>query len=133
MSEPGFGIVANVLSDRVLRTGARVWLHYVNGDAEKPIVTGVSKGGRVITKYIAFKRLTRFRAAWIPPHMTDRTAMSWPDKSTAQQRAKALAERWDDVRFFSRDGKTLIKNGRPAHPALTAPAPRTPAAPSPAS
>lgn len=61
-----FGLVANLVSDRALRTGAKVWILGWNGDAENAQVRGISKGGRTITKYIRLKRLEKFRAAWIP-------------------------------------------------------------------
>lgn len=106
-----FGIVANVASDRVLRTGAKVWLHRCNGDAECPVVHGISKRGRLVEKYTHFKRLTNYRAAWIPEHLRDRVILTWPDKGTAQAYAAKLQAMWSDVRYFSRDGSTQLRAG----------------------
>lgn len=106
-----FGLVANVASDRVLRTGAKVWIERCNGDAECPVVRGCSKSGRVVEKYTHYKRLTNFRAAWIPEHLRDRVIWQWPDKEQAQQVAEKLSRMWADVRFFSRDGSEMKKDG----------------------
>ena len=106
-----FGIVANVVSDRVLRTGAKVWIARCNDDAECPMVCGLNKFGRIVEKYTHYKRLTNFRAAWIPRHMRGRIVLKWPEKSQAQQLSDTLAMMWHDVRYFSRDGTELKKDG----------------------
>ena len=106
-----FGIVANVLSDRVLRTGARVWLYRCNGDAECPIVSGMSKGGRRVEKYTHYKRLTNFRAAWVPEHLRDRVCLCWATKDEANEAAQRMALMWGNVRYFNRDGTVLVKDG----------------------
>ena len=108
-----YGLVANVISDRVLRTGAKVWIHYCNGDAACPIVAGMSKGGRMVQKYTHYKRLTNFRAAWVPEHMRDRVAWRWETKAEAAELAAKLAEMWAGIRQYSRDGKTLVRDGEP--------------------
>jgi len=108
--ELAFGIVANVISDRVLRTGAKVWIHRWNGDAEHPIVSGCSKSGRVIQKYTDFKRLENYRAAWIPEHMRDRVC-GWETKEEADALASKLGKMWAGIRHFSRDGSTLMRDG----------------------
>jgi hypothetical protein len=105
-----YGIVANVISDRVLRTGAKVWIHYVNGDAANPYVSGVSKGGRLVGKYIPFKRLTNFRSAWVPPNLRERVMRQWENRADAEQIAATLAMMWTGVQFFHRDG-TLLQAG----------------------
>lgn len=46
-----WGIVANVKADRVLRTGAKVWIEYHHGSVECPHVRGLSKSGRMAEKY----------------------------------------------------------------------------------
>jgi hypothetical protein len=106
-----FGVVANVASDRVLRTGAKVWIERCNGDAECPVVRGCSKSGRVVEKYTHYKRLTNFRAAWIPEHLRERVIWQWPEKERAQHVAATLASMWDGVRYFNRDGSEVKKDG----------------------
>lgn len=106
-----YGIIANVLSDHVLRTGAKVWILYCNGDAEHPKVMGLSKSGRKVIKYMPFKRLTKFRSAWVPDHLRDQ--VSSYSKELAAQYAMDLNERWSGVRFFHPDGQ-LLKDGIPA-------------------
>lgn len=108
---PLFGIVANVKSDRVLRTGAKVWIHRCNGDAECPVVSGLNKSGRYLTKYTHYKRLKNFRAAWVPAHMRNRVAWAWPEKERAADLAQKLGEMWAGVRYYSRDGTELREDG----------------------
>lgn len=91
---PMYGIVANVLTDKALRSGAKVWILYCNGDAENPVVRGLSKSGRPIEKYTKYARLYNFRAAWIPPNLRKDVGWSWEKKDEAEQRAAALAEIW---------------------------------------
>ena len=107
-----FGIVANVISDRVLRTGAKVWIMRVNGDAACPLVIGMTKSGRMIEKYTHFKRLTNFRAVWIPEHLRGRIAKFSDDKAEMQRSAEFLGKMWAGVRFFHRDGR-LMQDGIP--------------------
>lgn len=104
-------VVANVASDRVLRTGAKVWVLRCNGDAACPVVNGLSKGGRRVEKYTHFKRLTGFRAAWVPPMLRGRIILMWPDRSQAEAAAAALIAQWSDVRYFNRDGSKEVKKG----------------------
>lgn len=108
-----FGLVANVVSDRALRTGAKVWILGWNGDAENAQVRGLSKGGKVITKYVRLKRLEKFRAAWIPEcRRKDVWAtFQWEDKSHAARLAESM-RKWETVQIFHRDG-TLIREGKP--------------------
>ncbi len=114
-----YGIVANVISDRVLRTGAKVWIIRCNGDASCPLVVGLSKGGRRITKYTHFKRLENFRAKWIPepfrwdpsnPGKSWAVIWEWTDRAVAESSAAMLAEMWAGVRSFDRLGN-LLKDG----------------------
>lgn len=111
MTTDRWGIVANVVSDRVLRTGARVWLLWVNGDAACPRVYGLSKGGRRIEKYTHYKRLHNYRAAWIPPVMQD-VLFQFPDRAAAERCAADLTRMWSGIRFFHRDGR-LLADGEP--------------------
>jgi hypothetical protein len=112
-----YGIVANVLSDKVLRTGAKVWILYCNGDAEHPRVMGLSKSGRTVRKYTAHKRLEKFRAKWIPEHLREEIGWQWEDRAKADELAKALAEMWQGIRFYKRDG-TLLRDGEPTSTAF---------------
>lgn len=109
-----FGIVANVISDRVLRTGAKVWVCYCNGDASCPRVMGLSHGGRWVEKYTHFKRLENFRAKWIPEHLRwgnyrggYPVIWTYDTKDEAQKHADLLNRMWEGVRFFHRDGRLL--------------------------
>lgn len=104
-----YGIVANVISDRVLRTGAKVWICYCNGDAECPRVVGMTKGGRIVMKYTHYKRLENFRAAWCPQHLRDRVFFLF-SKDKAGEWAATLDAMWKGVRYFDRDG-TLLRDG----------------------
>jgi hypothetical protein len=61
-----FGIVANVVQDKSLRNGAKVWVLDIYGDGASVRVRGLSKGGRRITKFIHIKRLMNFRPEWMP-------------------------------------------------------------------
>ena len=106
-----YGLVANILDDRVLRTGAKVWIDYCNGDAECPIVIGMSKSGRIVKKYTHFKRLIQYRAAWIPAHMESRLIWHWETKAEATEHATRLATMWAGIRQYSRDGKVLLYDG----------------------
>jgi hypothetical protein len=107
-----YAIVANVKSDRILRTGAKVWILRCNGDAECPVVSGLSKGGGMVAKkYTHYKRLTNFRAAWVPLHLRERVVWMWPDKARAQAVADGLGALWCGVRYFNRDGSTMLQDG----------------------
>lgn len=108
-----YGLIANVISDRVLRTGAKVWIQRCNGDVSCPAVIGMNKSGRIVQKYTHYKRLTNFRAAWIPEHMLERVAWQWKTKNEAEELAARLAAMWADIRQYSRDGKTLVRDGYP--------------------
>jgi hypothetical protein len=105
-----FGIVANVISDHAFRVGAKVRIAALNGNPSSVEVTGLSKSGRKITKYIQFKRLENFRAAFIPEHQRKNLYIYWNDKDAANAVAKDIATLWKDVRFFHRDG-TLLRDG----------------------
>jgi hypothetical protein len=106
-----FAIVANVLSDRVLRTGAKVWVCRCNGDAACPIVIGLSKSGRRITKYTHYKRLENFRAAWLPEHLRDDVVWRWDEKREATMTAEFIVKLWAGVRYYNRDGSALMRDG----------------------
>lgn len=113
-----FCIVANVKTDKALRTGAKVYLLSANGGANSAEVTGLSKGGRRIVKHIPYKRLTNFRAAFVPPHMQEGKApwfwsvgCWWNEKADAKDAADKLNEIWKGVRYFSAGGERLMEDG----------------------
>ena len=82
-----YGIVANVVSDLTLRIGALVWVLRCNGDNERPLLSGMSKGGRVVEKYGAYAGLSNFRVKWIPEHMRERVAWQWDTREAAERSA----------------------------------------------
>lgn len=106
-----FGLVANVVSDHILRTGAKVWINYCNGDAAHPKVYGLNRSGRAVEKYTHFKRLTNFRAVWMPEHLRSRLASQWATKEEAASQAAMLAAMWVGVRYYNRDGTQLLRDG----------------------
>ncbi len=87
-----YGIKANVITDRALRVGASVVICFCNGDAESPFVSGLSKGGRKISKYTKYSKLGSFRAAWL--HDDSDVAMKWGSKAEAEIAALQLADKW---------------------------------------
>ena len=107
-----FGIVANVMSDHAFRTGAKVWISYCNGDAEHPIAHGLDKRGRFIRKHTHYKRLTNYRAAWIPEHLRDTVVWQYEKKEDAAAGADLLNKKWEGIRYYHPDG-TLLKDGLP--------------------
>jgi hypothetical protein len=114
-----YGVVANVKSDSILRLGAKVWILDSHGMSDVCKVRGCSIGGRVVKKYIPYKRLETFRAAWIPEHMRARFG-HWhvhQTKEAAAEQAASLNEMWSGIRFFSKDGK-LLQDGAPESQSL---------------
>jgi hypothetical protein len=115
-----YGIVENVRSDRALRTGAKVWLLGCHGDAECPIMTGISKSGRRIRKFTHYKRLTSYRPAWIPEYLLSDI---WPSfqhetREASAEHAVILATMWAGIRSFTRDGSALRYEGLPTSEAF---------------
>lgn len=69
-----YAITANVVSDKALRTGARVWVLSVAGDPTRVVVAGLSKGGRRLPyKWMATKRLTNVRLKYLPEGLREET------------------------------------------------------------
>lgn len=64
-----FGIVANVRKDKAFRINARVWISTIPGDPVTILITGKSKGGRSIQKWIQTRNLINFRVKWVPEHL----------------------------------------------------------------
>lgn len=104
-----YAVIANVVSDGILRTGARVWILYHHGDAEIARVRGCSKGGRVVNKYIPYKRLKNFRAAFVPEHLRDRFEHHYlfETKEEADGVAASQEKFWNRVRAYSPDGAEI--------------------------
>jgi hypothetical protein len=102
-----WGLVANVLWDRVLRMGAKVTLLGWHGDYESVYVQGLSKGGRTVRKYLPLKRLRTFRAAWLPPPLSEEAWCRFATKAEASATAARMNAFWPQVQFFSTDGVCL--------------------------
>lgn len=112
-----FGIVANVESDRVFRTGAKVYILTPESFTFNCLCNGISKSGRLIEKHISLKRLTNFRAAFVPDCISKRyykwnRPQLWESKEKCSEAAKRLEEIFKDIRYFSKDGKELLKDGK---------------------
>ncbi|MCM3173030.1 hypothetical protein [Paenibacillus sp. MER 99-2] len=105
-----YAVIANVIIDNQLRTGAKVFILYCHGMAESPKVYGMAKGGKLIEKYISYKKLKKFRSQWIPEHIRHRVRWSYEDRASADRRAKQLELMWTNVRVHDTSGK-LIKDG----------------------
>ncbi|KQY84062.1 hypothetical protein ASD24_09720 [Paenibacillus sp. Root52] len=105
-----YAVIANVIIDNQLRTGAKVFILYCHGMAESPKVYGMAKGGKRIEKYISYKKLKKFRSQWIPEHIRPRVHWSYEDRASADRSAKALELMWTNVRVYDTSGK-LVKDG----------------------
>lgn len=105
-----YAVIANVIIDNQLRTGAKVFILYCHGMAESPKVYGMAKGGKRIEKYISYKKLKKFRSQWIPEHIRPRVRWSYEDRASADRSAKALELMWNNVRVYDTSGK-LVKDG----------------------
>lgn len=93
----GFGIIANNLKDKKLRSGAKVWITMVNGGGERCQVRGLNAQGRMIEKYVAFSNLTSYRPSAI---MSTHKHQVWPfggpdDRAVVQTYCDALNSRAD--------------------------------------
>lgn len=69
-----FGIVANAMEpDRIFRSGAKAWIVTGSGGEgwDRFQWTAMSRGGRYVTKWAPIARFHNFRAAWIPPALSD--------------------------------------------------------------
>lgn len=119
-----FGIVANVVSDKAFRTGAKVRLYGSRSGARADMVlaNGLNKSGRAVFKHIALKRLENFRANTIPNVEFNAypfyTPLYWHEKSDAQETAGKLNLIWKDLRYFSRNGDAMTRDGVPVSTAF---------------
>lgn len=102
-----FGIIANVMTDHALRTGAKVFVVAQESGMGRVEVRGLCKRGRMITKHMAWKRLTNFRPAFLPPGMEEHCRVWWDDREAATRVAIELTEIWRFVRSFHPDGRLL--------------------------
>jgi hypothetical protein len=113
-------IIANVKEDKAFRNGAKVYLLNGRQSSNSVEVHGISKGGRKINKYIPYKRLENFRAAWVPDHLNyEKTKIWWGVgcwwelKEDAQDAANKLAMIWAGIRYFSENEGRLMQDGAP--------------------
>lgn len=83
-------VIGNIyLPDSALRMGARVRILAVPGDPAKAFVRGISRGGRVIDKWIASSRLRRLRVAWEPK---PKKRQEWVTYETREEAARGTQE-----------------------------------------
>ncbi len=54
-------IKANIIQDKVFRDGAKILILDIPGSKESLQVRGMSKGGRIVTKWVQMNRLKNFR------------------------------------------------------------------------
>jgi hypothetical protein len=113
-----WGIAANVLQDKVLRTNAKVLVLTCRGGDVNALVSGLDKGGRMVTKFTKLKRLERFRPVWLTPKMREKVWGAWETKEEVKVIADTMNKHWGGVRFFDSTGQTLIRNGRSERQAL---------------
>jgi hypothetical protein len=88
-----YGVVGNVKeTDRVFRGGAKVWIAGGTGGegAHRFEWIGMSRGGRIITKWAPTMRFSNFRAAWIPLHLRDQVRWVRGDRPTMEAYAANL-------------------------------------------
>lgn len=112
-----YGLVANVISDRQLRTGAKVWVLGWHGDFLHPRVYGLSKGGQMIQKYTHFKRLERYRVKWMPDVIYGNNrlylTLADDDRAVMERHAEALNYIWSGIVSYTRDGTEIRHYGLP--------------------
>ena len=108
-----WGLAANIVQDKILRTNAKVHIVTWHGDAENVLVMGLNIEGRRVTKYTKFKRLVNFRPVWLAPNIVDKIPVAMATKEAAQDLANVLTARWGNVRFFDSTGQTLLRAGKP--------------------
>jgi len=105
-----FGLVANVVSDHVLRHGAKVRIIQVPRSAINIEVIGLSKGGRRVRKTLQWKRLENIRVSFIPENHREDTSLWWNVKEEAQAIAQELNDLWSGVQVLHPDG-TILQEG----------------------
>jgi hypothetical protein len=93
-----YGIVANVIFDRILRSNAKVYLIRWHGDMERVLVKGVSKSGRVIEKYVSFKKLNNFRVKWFPLYLRENKSPYVFSKTEAIKKASEFQKSFNPLK-----------------------------------
>ncbi len=58
-------VKANIIQDKIFRDGAKVLILDIPGSKESLQVRGLSKGGRIVTKWIQINRLENFRPEFV--------------------------------------------------------------------
>lgn len=94
-----WGVKANIAEPRsAMRTGALVWVVLTNPGwgGDRLCVLARSRGGRLIETWIGTKRLTNFRAAWVPEHLRGRVS-PFETREKAEQWAKRVQGMWANV------------------------------------
>jgi hypothetical protein len=92
----GFGIVANVCEpDRVFRLGAKAWLAGgMSGDGwERFRWIALSRAPHQAEKYSPLWRFRNFRAAWVPPPLTERVCAFRGSRAEMEAAARDLERR----------------------------------------
>lgn len=95
-SSGNFSIVANVTNDRILREGSRVLVTLPFSSAERLMVSGLNKQGRIVEKVVPLKRLSRIRVQWLPPHLRSRSYFKFQTREQAEEQVMALNARLKD-------------------------------------
>ena len=103
MAEERWGIAANVIDDKVFRRGAKVRVWHNVGDSMKNQVRGISKGGRVVTKWLPIHRLEKFRARFSAN--PDRDFAGWYKSKDAANAVATNLNRWADEERARRQAK----------------------------
>jgi hypothetical protein len=114
MTDPPYGIIANSFErDRVFRNGAKVWLVGGTGGEgwHKFVWTGISRGGRVVTKWAPTERFHNFRAAWIPDHMKDNVWYFRGSREEMEYRAKELETFAASLRETMTNRRVNVRSG----------------------
>lgn len=79
-----WGICANVYGDRILRKGAKVVIYFGAGSGTDWLVSGLSKGGRKIEKWVKGKRFKNIRPYYV--HKENKRHRYWFEtKDEAQE------------------------------------------------
>jgi hypothetical protein len=79
-----YALFANVVQpDSSLRLGAKVRIRSVPGEPANIEVRGMSRGGRMVTKWIRSNRLGNFRASWVPSSLGRWEGSTWPTRDEA--------------------------------------------------
>ncbi len=94
-----YGIVANYDGDQYVTKGTKCYITFMNsGNAQERVqVWCHSRGGRGISRFVDTRRLSNFRAAWIPEHVRTcekNMGSPWCQQEMAAQLAEGLETRF---------------------------------------